>query len=173
MTLTVASAGILGWGVGVALGALFVLLCVWGMQPVAERNLTPERLRTLLEALLFRGRDGATMQIRTERGQPLAVVEKRVAAIGNVRLTIRPAIVWESGARLDTVRAAVNDALRRAGQPSLSDTGLTSGVDVGSDVGLAGLVLSCVLESSGRVIIAQETVATIRELDPRDVRIGF
>ena len=156
--------------VSVAGFVTFVLLIRWlSGRPIRFRGIRPERLRELLQALYFRGFDGATLVMQARAWKPLAVVEKEIIADNNVQL----ACTLFGGPELVPVMNEVVRSLPTVTAVAAAKRGAVARLELGSDRDHATRVL---IEICGRVYgvdIASEAVVYLTNMHPSNVRIGW
>ncbi len=158
-----------------------VIVVAWGGLTVAakipakHKNLTPQRLKWLLDALLYRGADGAFLLIRVRRGERFIQFRKYIARKGVVGIQSDfPRAPW-SEPYFDTLRSRLQtEGIEVEMTPAVG--GATSGfltMDFGRDTGKAASIATMMLQVL-QVDPERQCVGEFHGVSPdANARIGF
>ncbi len=166
---------------GVALLLVVVLRLSGPSKPAVHKNLDAARMRAMIEMLYFRGYDGAILFIEVSGDDRFVQLRKLVRAQGDVTLRCDfPLVQWSEPyyeqvkGYLDSAGIAYRDS---AGPTDLTVYGTTPPrtliITFGNEVDTAAQFVDHVFKRIFSVDPATRAVATVENVDARDVRIGF
>lgn len=139
-TLLIAAVGILGAGLAA--------FCYYGSKPARHRNLTQERVATLVEMLLERGQNGGALFVEERGGPRFVQLAKYIGESSHSGIQCDFPLAKWSEAFYARVPECVTDLGLRAREMTTGrkDTQRFLTVDFGRDVKQATQLITCIVE---------------------------
>jgi hypothetical protein len=161
MTVVLAALGVIGLGI--------VAFWYFGSKPVKHRNLTPERITTLVEMLLERGADGGALFIKERGGARFVQFAKYVGHAGRVGIqTDFPLAPWSEPFYEGVCRCITKLGLTsREMNTGREDTKRFLTVDFGRNVKQATAFITCVVEEVFALSLVRDCQAHLVGVAPR------